>query len=102
MSLRTAKKLRSNSGVQPPMNAKRPKRSKATGLSNLLDLLSTKQPTKSTGKKQTILQASIAIKPTKELPKLLSSSPNELTPLSNSNLMIFSFPKKPYKVESTV
>ena len=74
MSLPHAKKLRSNSGVQPPENAKRPRRGQALDLSNPPDPLSPKRPVKPTVKQQAILQANTAKKPAKEL--LRESSPS--------------------------
>ena len=72
MPHQAAKKARSNSGVQPSETSKRPHRRQPIGLLNLLDLLPTTKPPKTTGKKKTIIQASIAKRPTKELLKALS------------------------------
>ena len=73
------------------------------------------KPTKSTGKKKTVSQASTAIKPTKDLPNEPPSPPNEPSssteenppsdlpdPFTDSDVVILSSPRKPHKVEYIV
>ena len=106
MSSKAAKKARSNSGVQPPKNSKRPRCGQKLGPLNPLDPSPTMNPPTSRGKKKTVLQASTAKDTADELPKAPftpannNSSYDNIDPFPESDLVILSPPTpKSHKVE---